>query len=542
MGLIKRLFGRISESPTNPTPPKTASRGDKKGVVRPKKTLDVADLYEGPLTEGATSVDGSSASGALAEKLRQAYFWIINTAVISPFYDIEYDDGPGQAITIGDQKSAFRLPTGQSYSSFILLPLLNLILRRRCLLVGGPGRGKTASALLMGVLAGYSLKDVKRAIQHGQPQMTIADLLGNPLPSSLMGAASMDEVKISWRKWLGMRVKIIDEYNRIPTRTQSALLTVMADNYAEIYDQIYECPEGAWYLTANDDAGGGTYQVIEALRDRIDIVVKALHFNSRFLKELLIRIESEIRPEEVVPAEIVFSEAEINRAHKEILQVGIPEAVLKRIEFFAGQFEFCEPAAEQFEYKTKDTVKLSGIDFAQIDACETGKDKIKDLGLQTRNGLSVRALMTVLAFAKALAWFRGHEEVGFDDLRQIMPFVLHDKFVQNPDAPFFETAGCGVYRSDKIGWIRRLFDLACSEYDRLGRDGDDVVAAMDAEFRLEGLSEADVRARLAKIERQIGEWAKGRKLYGHMYDDLLKLKYLHQRYTNYLTWLRSSQS
>ena len=38
-------------------------------------------------------------------------------------------------------------------------------------------------------------------------------------------------------------MKIIDEYNRIPTRTQSALLTVMGDNYAEMLDHIYECPE-----------------------------------------------------------------------------------------------------------------------------------------------------------------------------------------------------------------------------------------------------------------------------------------------------------
>ena len=38
----------------------------------------------------------------------------------------------------------------------------------------------------------------------------------------------------------------------------------------------------------------------------------------------------------------------------------------------------------------------------------------------------------------------------------------------------------------------------------------------------------------------ITEWAKGRKLYGHLYDDLLKLKYLHQRYTNYLRWLKTS--
>lgn len=64
-------------------------------------------------------------------------------------------------------------------------------------------------------------------------------MLGNPLPSDLLNAQSMEEIRIWWRAWLGMRVKIIDEYNRIPTRTQSALLTVMGDNYAEVLNHIY---------------------------------------------------------------------------------------------------------------------------------------------------------------------------------------------------------------------------------------------------------------------------------------------------------------
>ena len=42
-----------------------------------------------------------------------------------------------------------------------------------------------------------------------------------------------------------------------------------------------------------------------------------------------------------------------------------------------------------------------------------------------------------------------------------------------------------------------------------------------------------------KIERALAEQTKARKLYGPIYDDILKLKYLHQRYTNYLRWLKT---
>jgi MoxR-like ATPase len=328
--------------------------------------------------------DGSAIS--LDGKLRQAYFWIVNHAIVSPHYDIEYNNGPDQSFTFGDSKAKLNLPSGQSYSSFVLIPLLTFAVRKRCLFIGGPGRGKTASAILMGVLSGYSVREVRRAMQHGQPQMTISDLLGNPLPADLVNAQNMQDIRIAWRQWLGMRVKIIDEYNRIPTRTQSALLTVMGDNYAEILDHIYECPDAAWYLTANDDAGGGTYQVIEALRDRIDVVVKALHFNSRFLIELLNRIETGIDPAEVVPSQIVFNAEEIQTMNKVVLAITLPPELRRRLEFFTSQFEFCELAGDQIEYKTKDTARLAAIDVHLLSVQDTGKDKLKDLGAQTKNG------------------------------------------------------------------------------------------------------------------------------------------------------------
>lgn len=525
--MSQELFQHVAEAPTLP------------GARAKKASFDVADLYRGPATLPVEEAPGQE---RLDEKLRQAYFWIVNHAVISPHYDVEYNDQPPQVFTFGDLKSRVTLPTAQSYSSFVLLPLLNFAVRRRCLLIGGPGRGKTATAILMGILAGYPLKEVKRGIQHGQPQMTISDLLGNPLPADLVGAQRMEDIRISWRSWLGMRVKIIDEYNRIPTRTQSALLTVLADNYAEVLDHVYECPSAAWFLTANDDAGGGTYQVIEALRDRIDVVVRALHFNSRFFGELLTRMEEGIQPEEVVPPQLIFKPEQLDRMYSEIMEVTLPTPLRRRLEFFASQFEFFEPGGEQIEYKTKDCLKVSGVETHML-ATQSGKDKLKDLGFQTQNGLSVRAMFSVLAFVKAMAYFRGANEVSLEDVRQLLPFVLHDKLVPDHEAPFFEASGNTVLRVDRVSWIRKLFDLACAEYDRLDRDRDDPVSALEEEFALglEGLKAAEVKKRLVKIERLLGKLSQGRKLYGHVYDDVLALKYLHQRYTNYQSWLQWQQ-
>jgi len=521
------LFGRLSTAPTKP-----------KGNQR-SKSFDVADLYSGPF--GSEEDSANTAAPALDEKLRQAYFWIVNNAIISPYYDIEYNSEPPQVFRTGDSQSVLNLPTDQSYSSFILLPLLTFATQSKCLFIGGPGRGKTASALLMGILGGYSTREVRQAMQHGHPQMTVSDLLGNPLPADLVSAQAVDDIRISWRKWLGMRVKIVDEYNRIPTRTQSSLLTVMGDNYAELYNQIYECPNAAWYLTANDDEGGGTYQVIEALKDRIDVVVQALSFNSRFLGKLLLRIEEGAKPEEMVPPQIIFTESEISAMSDGIRNIEIPEGVLRRIEFFSSQFEYSEFSAAQFEYKSKDTSRLSGVKSHTLASMDNGRDRLKDLGCQTLNGISVRSLMSLLQFSKAMSYFRGNNEVELDDVRQVLPFVFHSRLFADTQAPFFDQPENGVFRSDKIGWLRHLFDSSCMEFDRLGLDNTDIVADLTKQFDqgLDGVTAKQAKQRLHKIETAISKIIEGKKMYGHTYEDVVKLKYLHQRYTNYLSWLEA---
>src|SRR5262249_42930239 len=148
------------------------------------------------------------------------------------------------------------------------------------------------------------------------------------------------DIRVSWRNWITMRVKIIDEYNRIPTKTQSALLSLMSEGYAEMYEQVVHSGTSAWFLTANDDMGGGTFPVIEALKDRIDIVVRCTPFHSQFLGKLVERIADARSPEEFVPADIVFTAAELDRADQEVRAVPVPEEVRDVLGFLLGQLDF----------------------------------------------------------------------------------------------------------------------------------------------------------------------------------------------------------
>ena len=509
-----------------------------------KSKLTFLDLVRGraqvadDLTLHLSGRDGPG----LADKLRQAYFWIVNNAVIVPYYDVTFEEGQGRSFSFpnGD---VFKLPQGAAFTSYVLLPLLTFATGRRALLVGGPGRGKTATAMLMALLAGHTRAEIERAVLHGHPQLTIADMLGNPLPADLLRAEKQSDIDIQWREWLTMRVKIVDEYNRIPTRTQSALLSLMAEGYAEMMGQTIDARRGAWFLTANDDQGGGTFQVIEALKDRIDVTIRSMPFNSRFLDRLLARVESNRDPADAVPADIVFTEEEQDALVKRIRAVPMSPAALRRLEFFVGSLDFCQRASPDFEAKSKDTLKLAGIPLHQVCNEDCPLDKHAHACAQTTGGLSVRSYLTAMTFAKAMAFFRGAPEVSVEDVRQILPFTLHEKLEANRRGDFFqEPTGQGLLR-DKVAWIRQMWDLSMTQYDRADRDRKNPGQALlvELEAGLEGVSQKEAMTRMRAVEKAIADLCAGGELSAPVYEDLIRLKYVYMRYQNYLRWLAQSK-
>jgi MoxR-like ATPase len=462
----------------------------------------------------------------LAQKFRRAYHWIADQAVIAPYHDVLL----GAPLVVGQDAARVELPRSPAYASFILLPLLNLVTCRRLVFVGGPGRGKTTMATLMALLAGAPLSQVRQAVQHGHPQLTLADLLGSPLPGDLVRAEQLGDVRVQWRSWVTARVKIIDEYNRIPTKTQSALLSLMAEGYAEMYEQVVHAGRSAWYLTANDEQGGGTFPVIEALRDRIDVVVRCTPFHPRFLDTLAGRVAGATSPEEFVPAELVCAPEELDAADQEVRATPVPPAVRELLGFLLGQLDFCLRASDRLELRTKDTLHLAGRRVGQVCTEDCPLDKTSNLCTQTENGVSARAVQALLHLSQALAWFRGQEAVGADDVRAMLPWVLHDKLRVNPQSAFFQKPENQVFLADRVSWIQQLFDRAVDQHAAYAKKRAPVrELEQECDGGFGSMTTVDLRRLLGWVRGCLEQVLRDNELNGVVHADLVLLKDLYVR-------------
>lgn len=473
---------------------------------------------------------------ALVHKLARAYEWIATRALVTAYDDIEF----GAARSVG-RSGSLTLHGGQRWCSFILLPLLTLVTGQRLLIIGGPGRGKTSIAMLMAMLVGYSPAEVRRMVQRGHPQLTVADLLGSPLPSELIKAAAPDEVRVAWRRWLTQRVKVVDEYNRIPTKTQSALLSLMAEGCAEMFEQVIEVGPSSWYLTANDDLGGGTFEVIEALRDRIDATVRCPPYSGRLLDALAARV-GDASGVEPPPRDIVFTALELDRIAAEVRELPVPEDVLDALGFFAGQLDFCGRASARVEYKNKDTLHIAGRRVAHVCNEDCPLDKQQNLCSQSESGVSARAYQSLLLLAKALAWLRSEVAVSIGDVRALLPWVLHDKVRINAQSAFFARAEHSVYLTDRVSWIHQMFDAAMAQRAAYAKARGPVEELRREIGGLAGRDDGQVSQVMERVRRTMEKLVDQGELSAPIHADLLLLKALHAQCQRALDERRRAQA
>jgi MoxR-like ATPase len=178
----------------------------------------------------------------------------------------------------------------------------------------------------------------------------------------------------------------------------------------------------------------------------------------------------------------------------------------------------------------KDTLHLAGRRVAQVCNEDCPLDKQENLCTQTENGVSPRAFQAILHFSKALAYFRGQAVVGMADLRQVMPWVLFDKLKINPQSPFFQKLENKVLLTDRVSWIRQLFDRAMQQqaaYQAVRKPL--LVLQQQADERKDQIPDGQSRKDLAAVVKAIEDLLGKNELTGPVYEDLLRLKSIHAR-------------
>ena len=266
----------------------------------------------------------------------------------------------------------------------IKLLLAALLADGHVLIEGVPGVAKTMTAKLMArsVDAGFS------RIQF-TPDLMPSDVLGTPV-------FNPKELAFEFKKGpIFSNIVLVDEINRAPAKTQSALLEVMEERQATVYGKTY--PMAAPFMvlaTQNPVEQEGTYRLPEAQLDR-------------FLFKIIVPYPSE---------------AEEITILKKFHEMGNAQAI-----------EMIKPVLNSQKITDmRQQVKSLIIEEKLIHF-------IARLIQLTRNhksiylGASPRASISIMNASKAIATLHGRDFVTPDDILEVVTPVLRHRIILAPD-------------------------------------------------------------------------------------------------------------
>jgi MoxR-like ATPase len=267
---------------------------------------------------------------------------------------------------------------------FVELLLVSLLTNGHALIEGVPGIAKTLTAKLFA-------KSIQADFSRIQftPDLMPSDVLGTSVFNAEKGEFEFKPGPIF------SNMILIDEINRAPAKTQSALFEVMEEKQVTIDGHEYTMNAPFMVLaTQNPIEQEGTYALPEAQLDRFIFKIK-LDYPS---------LEDEVKI--------------INKHHK------------KRPADFLGQIQ---PVI------TKEKVKQFKADVHQINIEPKIMSYIAEIVNNTRQhphlllGASPRASVAIMLTAKAFAVLGGRDFVTPDDVKRSLKPVLNHRIVLSPE-------------------------------------------------------------------------------------------------------------
>lgn len=264
------------------------------------------------------------------------------------------------------------------------LLLAGLLSGGHVLLEGVPGIAKTLTAKLMAQTMAVDFSRIQFT-----PDLMPSDVLGTTVFNMRTSEFTFNEGPVF------SNIVLIDEINRAPAKTQSALFEVMEEYQVTVDGETY--PMGFPFFviaTQNPIEQEGTYKLPEAQLDRFLVKINLRYPSLDEEKAILRRFRNDFKMSLHTEVKAVFTAEEIQECQALIEKVHIKEELL---------------------------------------------DYIAHIVHETRNngdlflGASPRASLAIMKMSKAVAAMNGNDFVTPDDIQRITYPVLNHRIILTPE-------------------------------------------------------------------------------------------------------------
>jgi len=264
--------------------------------------------------------------------------------------------------------------------------LITLLCQGHALLEGVPGIAKTLAVKTLSRLMGLDFHRVQ----------CTSDLM----PADIVGTNVLNMANSTFQLHPGpvfTDLLLVDEVNRMPPRTQAALLECMEEHQVTIDGTRYQLsPFFAVFATQNPIEFEGTYPLPEAQLDRFLLKIRVSYPAAADEVRLLSNVQAGFEPRELDKMDLApIPQGLLQQAQQELKAITVQEALFQYI--------------VQIARRTREWPALS-------------------------LGASPRAAISLMAVSKAVAAMDGRDYIIPDDVKQAVPSVLRHRIMLKPEA------------------------------------------------------------------------------------------------------------